>query len=361
MRFPKLCLLTTTLLLTACAEHAPPQAAAPKPVKIEVAGSTTPGNTDRFVGTIRAQQRTDLGFETPGRLTAVLVDVGDHVRAGQVLAQLDEAPARWRLVKAQADLEAAAATMSERQTWLRQQEALARDGIISPAALQAAQATQQQAVSQHAASEAALANAKRDLKLTRITAPFDGEVVARLAQPFIDVAPGQPMLQLESGRTLEVVAQLPDAVANQLAPGAEATATNGKDKLAVKLERLSGRSDNGSLVQAIFQIKDASPAVRSGGVVSLELPRKGQHMITLPASAVIPDARNKGANVFIVSEDKLHSRAITTDGKLLADGRVAVAGVRAGEKVVIAGTAALHEGQAVVAQLPQTLQQGARQ
>lgn len=361
MRSPSLCVLGAALLLAGCADHTPPRAAPPKPVKIEVAGGGALQNADTFVGTLRARQRTSLGFETGGRLAAVKVDVGDQVRAGQVLAQLDEAPARWRLDKAIADHNAAAATLAERQTWLRQQETLARDGIIAPAALQAAQASHQQAVSQHAASAAFVATARRDLELTRVTAPFDGAVVARLAQPFIDVTPGQTILQLEAGQSLELLAQLPEPVAARLAPGAAAYARVGGERLALKLERLSGRSDNGSLVQAIFQVKDAPPAVRSGAVVELELPRKGTPAITLPAAALITATDAKGASVFVVKGGTLQRRAVHTDGRLLPEGRLAITdGVNAGDQVVIAGTAFLHEGQAVLAHRSQTLLQGGR-
>ncbi|MFZ4529655.1 MAG: efflux RND transporter periplasmic adaptor subunit [Undibacterium curvum] len=353
-----LTVLASALLLTACAEDSAKPTLPPKPVKVEIAGGTALDSVDNLLGTLRARQRTDLGFDAAGRLIAVKVDIGDRVHAGQVLAQLDEAPARLRLLKAQADREAAAATLAERQTWLQQQQALARDGIISPAGLQAAQASHQQALSQHAASEAALANARRDLSLTRITAPFDGEVAARLVQPFTDVSPGQAILQLESGRALEVVAQLPDFIANQIAPGAEAHAVSGVQQFPIRLERLSKRSDNGALVQAVFQVRQAPANLRSGGIVTLELPRKGGQAITLPASALIPGADAKGAKVFVIDGDKLQSRSVTTDGQLLAGGRLAVSGLRSGDSVVVAGTATLHDGQRVIAHRPASLLQG---
>jgi len=360
MRFHTLSVLTiaVAVLLSACAEDTANHTAPAKPVKVEIAGGIAQDNTDNLVATMRARQRTDLGFDATGRLLAVRVDIGDRVRAGQVLAQLDEAPARLRLTKAQAELDAAAATMAERQNWLQQQQALARDGIISPAGLQAAQASHQQALSQHAASVAALTNARRDLSLTRITAPFDGEIVARLVQPFTDVAPGQVILQLESGRALEVVAQLPDVVANQMSPGVEAYALSGSEKFPIKLERLSRHSENGAMVQAVFQVRQAPANLRSGSIVSLELTRKGQQAITLPASALIPGTDAKEAKVLVISGDKLQSRKVTTSGQLLSGGRIAVTGVQTGEKVVVAGTSMLHEGQLVVAHQSQTLLQG---
>ncbi|MYM93207.1 efflux RND transporter periplasmic adaptor subunit [Duganella vulcania] len=362
MRTRSLCALSAALLMAACARHAPPAATPPKPVKIEVAGDSASQQADSFVGTLRARQRTDLSFETAGRLTLIKADVGDQVRAGQVLAQLDPAPARWRLDKAVAERDAAHATLAERQTWLHQQQALARDGVISPAALQAAQASHQLAASQQAAAEAALATARRDLELTRITAPFDGQVVARSAQPFVDVGQGQTILQLESGNALELVAQLPDAAIAHLKPGMAAQARSGNDRLAVKLERLSGRSDNGSLVQAIFRVEQAPAGIRSGAAVALELPRQGTPTLTLPASAIIAANDAKGASVYLVRDGSVQRRPVGTDGRLLPEGRVAItSGVSIGDQVVVAGTAFLSEGQAVVAHRSQTLLQGAQQ
>lgn len=358
-----LCTVIAATLLSACAESATPPSSAPKPVKTEVIGSTALYQADNFVGTLRARQRTDLGFESSGRVEAILVDVGDRVQAGQVLAQQDESPARWRLDQAQADRSAAAATLAERRTHLRQQEALARDGIISPVALQAAQASHQQAASQLEAVETAVAAAQRELAMTRITAPFDGEVVARHAQPFSDVAPGQAILQLEASGALEVVAMLPDSIATAMAPGARAHAISGADSLELTMERLSGRNDGGSLVQAIFQVHQAPDGVRSGGVVSVELPRDGARAITLPATAVLPGTEAGRASVFVVDSDSgtLQRRTVQTEDRLLPDGRVAIsAGLNVGERVVVAGTAFLNDGQSVVVHPAQTILQGAR-
>jgi len=340
--------IVSAALLCACAEPAPPPAPPPKPVKVEVAGGAASHLADGFVGTVRAHQRTDLSFDAPGRIVAIAADVGDRVRAGQVLAQLDDAPARLRLTKAQADLQAAAATLAERRTFLRQQETLARDGIIAPAALQAAQASYQLAASQHDAAEAALTAARRDLAHTRITAPFDGEIVARQVQPFVEVAAGQSVLQVESGRAMEVVTMLPTAVAATLKPGATAHASDGAAKLALTLERLSARSDDGALVQAVFRVETSSTHARSGATVSVELPRQGAPVLTLPAMALISGGEAGRANVFVVEDGVLRQRAVRIGERMLPGGRVAIdSGLRGGEKVVVAGTAFLHDAEAV--------------
>ena len=98
-------------------------------------------------------------------------------------------------------------------------------------------------------------------------------------------------------------------------------------------------------------------------MLSVALPRGDAHDITLPAAAVMAGTEAGRGSVFVIdgASQTLKRRAIRTDGQLLPGGRVAVTqGLRAGEQVVVAGTAVLNEGQSVVTYRAQTLLQGAR-
>lgn len=355
-------------LLAGCTEAPPPTATAPRPVKLERMTAAAADTNPSFVGTLRARQRADLGFEQPGRIAALLVDVGDRVRAGQVLARLDASPAQWRLDKAQADRMAAAAALTERTTQLQQHESLARDRIISAAALEAVQTQHRLALSQLQAADAALAMARRDLALADIKAPFDGEIVARTTQPHSDVGAGQTVLQIEAGQALEVVSMLPEASAARLQPGQRATArlgtsAQGGDTRPLKLERLSTHSENGSLVQAVFRLEGAAPGLRSGSVVSVELPRTSTAGLSVPAPALLPATAPGSASVFLfdAARGTLVRRAVQIGNEVLPGGRIPVtAGLQTGDQVVVAGTAFLTEGQAAVPHAPTTLLHGAQ-
>lgn len=361
-------IVASALLLGACTPAPEAQLAVPKPVKTELIGTADSAqHHDSFIGTLRARQRSDLGFEAAGRLVSIAVEVGDRVTAGQVLARLDEAPARWRLEKADAERKAAAAVVAERNAQLQQQEALARDRIISQTALQSARAAHQQARSQLEAADAALATARRDVELARITAPFDGEIVSRLAQPHSDVMAGQAIFQLQAGNALEAVVMLPETVAAALAVGSRAQAISGGQSFPLVLERLSARSDNGSLVQAIFRVQPSArnaAALRSGGVVAVDLPRTKASFasLTLPVTALIQGAKPPQASVFVLDKDDvLQRRTVKTSGDLLPQGRVAISeGLTNGERVVVAGTAFLNEGEKVAVYHAQTVLQGAQ-
>ncbi|MDH0865631.1 efflux RND transporter periplasmic adaptor subunit [Mitsuaria sp. GD03876] len=352
-------------LMGGCARTSPPAPPAPRPVKVEVIGSASARLTESFLGTVRALQRSELGFESSGRVSAILVDVGDRVRSGQVLARLDEAPALRRLEKAEADRAAAAAALAERTTLLRQNESLAKDQIVSQVTLESAQTQHRIAQSQLQSAEAALALARRELTLSRITAPFDGVVVARNTQPFTDISAGAPVFQIEAGQALEVVAMLPEAVAARLSPGQSAQAVLSQTAPAVttlplKLERISSRNDSGSLVQAIFRIDGAAPTLRSGAMVSLELPGAAERSVSVPAAALLPDAAPGRGQVFVLEQAHLVGRTVQLGQGLLPDGRIPVtSGLKPGDQVVVAGAAFLSNGQAAVAHAPTTLLHGA--
>lgn len=357
--------LALATLLAGCSQPSAPLVQPPRPVKIEVIGNASADARESFVGTLRARQRSELGFESPGRIAAVLVDVGDHVRAGQVLARLDEAPARWRLDKAEADRSAAVATLGERTTQLQLHESLAKERIVSASTLESAQTQRRVAASQLQVADAALALARRDLLQTTIKAPFDGEIVARSAQPHNDIGAGQPALQIEADGALEVVAMLPDTVAARLVPGDAATASNPDlHPLPLKLERVSARSESGSLVQVTFRIERPAKGLRSGGVVSVELPRTGLSALSVPAAAVVYGSEGRrNASVFVLdtAKQQLVRRGVELGDAVLPDGRVPVmAGLARGDQVVVAGAAFLTEGQSAVMHETQTLLPGGR-
>jgi RND family efflux transporter MFP subunit len=351
------------LVSQGCSEGAPAQAPSPRPVKVAVVGAQAADPPAAFVASVRARRRAELAFEAPGRVASVLVEVGDRVRSGQVLASLDTAPAQWRLERAQADRDAAAAQLRERALQLQLQEPLAREQMVSAAALESVRAQHAVAAAQLQAAEAALAAARRDAALARIAAPFDGEIVARTVQPHGEVAAGQAVLQIEAAGELEVVAMLPDGVAARLAPGQAAmaryAAPGGAPAAApLRLERLSARSENGSLVQAIFRFADAAPAVRSGSVMQLELPRDAAPAIAVaPAALLLADQPGTGS-VFLLDEarGRVVRRAVRVARQVLADGRIPVlSGLQPGELLVVAGAAFLADGQPAVRSAPGTL------
>lgn len=358
---PKVLLASIAMAcLCACTQESGNTIEQPRPVKVEQFGMTNSQTTQSFVGYVRARQRADLGFESGGKIAAIMVDVGDKVRAGQILARLDSIPSQERLSKAEADRKAAAAAATEREAQLQRTRQLERDQVVSSAALESAQAQYQAAASQLQAADAALTLARRDLTLSQIKAPFDGQIVTRSAQPFADVAPGQAIFQIEDGSTLEVVVSLPDSIAAHLSTGQMASLTLpgqvGK-QLPICLEKLSGRADNGSQVQATFRVEGQHADLRTGTTVSVVMPGSSSSTPSIPASALLPSQQRGDGDVFILdaARQRVSSRRIRIDMALAQNGRLPVlGGIKQGEWVVVAGAPFLNDGQAATRFTPLT-------
>lgn len=358
-RVASACLLAVAAtVLAGCgrANVVPP--AAPRTVKLETAGIGAASSDTRFIAMVRQEQRADLAFEQGGRIAAIAVDVGDRVRQGQVLARLDPAPMLLKLRQAEAQLRATAAQWRERDSQWRQQQAMFDDGATSRATLTAAQAALDAAAAQRQTAEADLALARRTLHQSEIRAPFDGSVVARLAQPQGDAAAGQVLLQLEGLGRPQAVAVLPGDIASGLQPGAlvRARRAGAAEPFSLRLRGVSSRLDAGGSAQVILDFQGAANALRSGDSLSLDLidAPVGATVggpagaLTVPLSAVIADARGVNAAVFVYQQTagRVTRRPVTL-GPIAGERFVISAGLKPGEQIVTAGSAFLSDGQAV--------------
>jgi multidrug efflux pump subunit AcrA (membrane-fusion protein) len=150
-----------------------------------------------FAGEVEATQTSELGFEFPGRIEALLVDEGDSVRAGQLLARQDTSlleSERDELTARRAELQAELET-AERN--LARVERLQADNLVSEQA-----------------------NRVR-LGKSELRAPFDAGIARRLADSGVVVDTGMPVVSLVQSGAREVRAGVPARIADDLAPGDE--------------------------------------------------------------------------------------------------------------------------------------------
>lgn len=330
----------------------------PRPVKVEVVKARQEQSVISYVGTVLGVDRGVLGFETGGRVARVLVNIGDRVRVGQVLAMLDQEPLNAALVRARSARDAAAAEVEERARLLRESEQLLADRIVSRSAVDAVRAQLKVSATQLAAADAALKLASRDVSHSALKAPFDGQVTARLAHPQTVLAPGQPVLEIEGSNHLEVEVLLPSGFAAALRPEQQAQGTPVSDvqpnsDLKLAFVRTAAHSELASLRRAIFRVESAAPELRSGSLLRVALPTaSGGDVLSLPATALLPDKRQDAASIFVLDtrQGRVVRRDVTLGQGLLPGGRVPInQGLAEGEAVVIAGAAFLTDGQAAAA------------
>src|SRR5215831_4119030 len=101
-------------LLAACDDHAASATAKPeRPVQVQRVAFEDENTTREFVGVVRARYETDLGFRVAGKIVSRVVNVGDRVHVGDLIARLDDRDLRLQVESAEAELAAATSNLAQ--------------------------------------------------------------------------------------------------------------------------------------------------------------------------------------------------------------------------------------------------------
>lgn len=233
---------------------AAPDVAAPQTSVGVISVQQVPGYavTRRFTGQIEAAARTDLGFELSGRIADVLVEEGDVVARGAVLARLDISALIPERAALEAELAALAADAELARLTLARNDALTERGFRSVAAQDEARLTLARAEAGMAALRARIAGVDVRLEKSVLTAPYDARIGARMADPGQTAAAGQSVLVLFDAAPARARVGLPPDLAAALTVG---------DRVTVE--------SHGAVMDAVVrQIRpDLDPLTRSRSVV----------------------------------------------------------------------------------------------
>lgn len=215
--------------------------------------------TRRFAGQVEAAARTDLGFELGGRVTEVLVEEGDLVPTGAILARLDTTALVPERAALEAELAALAADAELARLTLARNDALTERGFRSVAAQDDARLALARIEAGMAATRARIAGVDVQLDKSALVAPFAARIGARLADPGQTAAAGQTVLVLFDAGPARARVGVPPDLAATLSSG---------DAVAVEI---GGTAH----IATIRQIRpDLDPSTRSRSI-----------MLTLPAAA----------------------------------------------------------------------------
>jgi RND family efflux transporter MFP subunit len=338
--------LAAALLLAACSAETAPAPRAERPVQVQSVSYQAQDAARDFVGVVRARYETDLGFRVGGKMVARLVNMGDRVHAGDVVARLDPEDLRLQVESAEAELAAATTNLTQTSADFERYETLKTRGYASIADFDRKTAAKGEAESRLARAKRALDLARNQLDYAELKAGADGVITATLAEPGQVVALGQPVVKLAHRGEKEAVVALPE---NWLAKAREAAASvtlwsdNGH-RYAARLRELSPQADQATRTYAArFTILDPNDRVALGMTATVTLKPAGEAQVAkLPLSAVL--SRGAGASVYVVNQaGELTLRPVTV-ASFNEDDALITGGVSAGEKVVTLGVQKLEPG-----------------
>ena len=249
---------------------------APVPMAVQVApvelvSAFTLNET--YSGLAEARRNSALGFSSGGRIETIAVDVGDRVKRGSILASLDTRGLRAQLASASAVVDEARAAHSLALSTVERRRTLKLQGHVSQQAVDEAEAQANTALARVEAAKAQADIFRVQIDLSRITAPFDGVVTARMSDEGAIASAGQPILDLVEAAHLEARIGLPANSAARLTPGDAYTLQADTGAVEAVLRSVTGVIDPAQrTVAAVFEINDAE-IVASGAVVRLTMER----------------------------------------------------------------------------------------
>ena len=314
------------------------------------------GQQRRFPGIVRATDSSSLSFEVGGKVQQVLVDIGDHVKKGQLLADLDKEPYKLDVQAAQAELASTQSDYKNKQQQFLRVDELENKGWASKSMWDTALAARDTAKNQINFATSKLNLAKRDLRLTELTAPFAGSIASRSVDPFIKVIPGQKLFEINADGTMDVEFDISETIISQIHQGMTVKVnfpTLEDESSSARISFIGSAAGIANSFPIKADLLNAPASIKPGmsADVHFTLRNDKQHDgYLIPLAAILPGDDAAFAYVFIYDPDtsKVHKTAIVSPKDAAQDNMVQVnKGLSAGDRIAVAGVSFLNDGQQV--------------
>ncbi|WP_210180296.1 efflux RND transporter periplasmic adaptor subunit [Mesorhizobium sp. WSM3873] len=324
-----------------------PAPAATLTVSVEKVVPQTVTSSVSATGTVAAWQEATIGAEESGlRLTEVLVAEGDHVKAGDVVARLDDLLLKAQLAEQKAAVEQAQATLDSALSAAARANKLLASNVVSVETAEdkaTAVKTGKAGVDQ---AQAAAERLQAQLDRTTIRAPFDGIVSSKPAVTGSIVQAGTELMKIVRDGRLEVGVLVPEKVLTAISAGQPANIVDA-----------SGRAFSGSVSQVaetvnattrlatVYVAVGEGSGLKPGMFARVTIETAASRQLTVAERALVWHAGKP--TVLVVGDDgKVTERPIVTGTR--QNGRVAIEnGLAEGDRVVVAGAGFLNDGNLV--------------
>jgi len=336
-------------------KEAPPEVA--RPAKIFVVRDAGAGAARVFPGQVRASRRVPLAFRVGGPVTEVLVNKGQRVAEGELLARIDPRDYDVQVKNLEAQLASAEAQHKQAVDEYQRVRGLYQHDNASRSDFDRARASVDVGQAQVEATEQALRASRLARSDTDLRAPFDGVVADRLVDSYQVVAAGLPVLLFQDMRGVEVGIDVPERQVAELTRTKPRNILVSFDALPreefpAHVREFATEADPETQTFLVTLRLDHMPQtdLLSGMTASVSwVTANGDHAggpIAVPLACVVRD-ENDAAYVWQVGADSRVSRTAVVTGALTDDGIEILSGLSAGDRILAAGAHFVREGQLV--------------
>ena len=333
-------MLLSALLICSCTSKKEQEAKAPIRVKTEVASTATSVNGQTYVGMVEEQEATAVSFTGMGVVKRVLVNEGQAVAKGQLIAEMDDTQARNLLSGAEAQ-------MTQANDALERFKMLHDAGSLPEVQWVEIQSKVAQAKSQ-------LDVAKKNLADCRLVAPVSGIIGKKMIGAGETALPSQAVVSILDISSVKVKVAIPEA---------EIGGISGNTSSIIKVEAIGssfegGRIEKGVQADALTHTYDIRINVANrerkllpGMVASVSFGSEKSEVKTEQLSMPVTAVQKKaGGSLFVwtIEKDSTAHRTTITTGETLGNRIVVTTGISEGERIVTEGYQKLSENTKVI-------------
>jgi RND family efflux transporter MFP subunit len=346
-------LLALTAALTACKQETEvPEVV--RTIKTITVSEADFGQALKLSGLVAAIDTSDLSFQVGGQIEIVNVDIGDVVKKDKILAELDPEPYQLEVDKIAAQLGRARDDVVTSQAEYERQKRIYEQGAGAKRYLDVAENQYKAAKSSVNVQIAKLDLAKRNLRKTKLVAPFDGTIAWRSAEAYEEVQAGQKLFEINAPGNYEVQIAVPETSIDLLQID---------DAAAVTFPTLPGESVKGRIsyigsaalqsnafpvkIELIDPNEKIKPGMTAEATISIEPgTQTSGHLI--PLQAIVPSSETDQGYAFVydaqtstVKKTQIRVRGMSQDKTIRVDG------LNTGDIIAVAGVSFLADGMQV--------------
>ncbi|MFB9983620.1 efflux RND transporter periplasmic adaptor subunit [Mesorhizobium kowhaii] len=345
-KLPVAGLIVAALGLAGCSQEKAEVKDIIRPVKVVEIAQAHDTRTLSYSGSVRARTESALAFRVNGKITERLVDIGQHVASGDVLARIDPIDYDLSVKSAQAALDAAERQVETVELARKRAEQLFAKNFAPKSQLEQATLSYDQAVATRDSARSSLDQAKNQAGYTDLKADRDGIVTAVSADVGQVVGSGTPVVTVAVDGEKEVLIAVPEMEIGEFKPGKIVKAGFwSDDALALdgKVREVAGSADPQSRTFAVRVSLPKDSRVLLGMTASIEASAANERqLVSIPLSALAEQGSQSIVWTVDRGADTVHARPVKV-AKFAADGVRVAEGLKPGDVVVAAGTQFMTE------------------
>jgi len=291
-------------------------------------------------GVIEPVKQSVISAQASGRVVKLLVKMGDQVKAGQLLATIDDRETTVGVQRSQAQLTQSEAELRNAQMNFERTRDLRAQGFVSQAALDTAQTQYKAAQAGHDQAGAGARQSALSQGYTRVTAPYDGWVLQTHVDAGDLAVPGKPLVTVYAPLPLRAVVQVPASLAESTRAAKEVQVqlsdANGDSKWVAPVKRSAMPAADPVSQTVVWRLDLSAQAAQNllpGQQVRVRFVGGQAQRTVIPAAAVL--RRGELTAVYVGTERGFVLRAVRLGADHGADGVEVVAGLAAGERVAL--------------------------